>query len=553
MKSVYRNELKNYTNILLFSTVCSVLHIFFANYSGIFKYLSSQQNQLFNSFFDIIISTIIISVFLSFCFLINFRFTKYLVLIANFIGLIYSYFVAHFGITINQHIVISALFYSESNDILSSFDYWIFIYCIPPIVALYLIINFFQKKLNIYPLLLSNIKSLKNYFKLFVVRFSFLLTTALFLILFINTNAYIMSYKLKTILEQMMPTYLIVQAKEIILTQKSLTHQELKGYDEYKIKFKQQSQQPLLVVIVVGESLRSDRLSANGYHKNTTPNISKIANLFLFKNVLSCATTTSPSLLCMMTDENQDQFLKKFSDSTFEKKYSIGKIFSDLGFYVTVLSNANKDSGIYTYKNFHSPNKIISASELRKKHLSKTNDYGDLIMLEEIETKINQNSLYILGTRGSHREYYSNYPRSFAKFTPDLGHSAIEINNSYDNTVVYFDNFFDQLIKKLSNNNAVIFYVSDHGESLGENNVYLHGAPVSEAPKEQRLVPMIVWMSDKFISQNKKRFYQLKKNNLLNRNDKLAVKHDHFFHSILGCLNFESRKIENSLNLCANF
>lgn len=551
MKTIYQNELKKYLSILFFSLICSFFHVFFVNFPSISKYLLTHDNQLLNAYFDLIISTLIISFFLSVSFSINILLTKYLVFLANFIALIYSYFVFHFGFIINQHIVISALFYSEMNDVYSAFDYWIFIYCLPSFIFLVLITNFLQKKLAIRSLFAFDNNSLKNYFKIVFLRLSYILTISLILILFINTNAYIVTYKLRTTLEQIMPSYFFMQIKEIMLTYKSSQHLNLKGYDDYKIKFnKNNNQEPLIVVIVVGELLRSDRLSVNGYHRETSPNLAKINNLLVFKDVLSCATSTTPSVLCMLTDENQKDFNSKFSSSTFEKKYSVGKIFSDLNFNVTVLSNANKDSGIYALKNFHAPDKVIDSSELRRKHLAKTSDYNDLIMLEEINNQINQNSLYILGTRGSHREYYSNYPRQFAKFIPDLGNSLTQINNSYDNTVFYFDNFFYQLTAKLSNNNAIIFYTSDHGESLGENNIFLHGYPVDKAPLEQRLVPMIIWMSDKYIAYNKTQFTNLKRNNQLNRNNNLQVRHDHFFHTILGCMNFKSNKIDNNLNLC---
>jgi KDO II ethanolaminephosphotransferase len=110
----------------------------------------------------------------------------------------------------------------------------------------------------------------------------------------------------------------------------------------------------------------------------------------------------------------------------------------------------------------------------------------------------------------------------------------------------------NELVNKLKDSNAIIFYASDHGESLGEGDVFLHGAPLETAPREQRRVPMIIWMSDKFIKSNQKNYANLKKANELNRAEKLEVKHDHFFHTIIGCLGIKpTKKIENSdLNLC---
>ena len=103
----------------------------------------------------------------------------------------------------------------------------------------------------------------------------------------------------------------------------------------------------------------------------------------------------------------------------------------------------------HIYKDFHSPNKITMSQELRKKHMSDLDDFGDLLLAYDIEPNVSKNSLYVLGTRGSHREYYSNYTRDFAKFQPDFGHSLEEINNSYDNSVLYFDSFMNELVQKL--------------------------------------------------------------------------------------------------------
>jgi KDO II ethanolaminephosphotransferase len=541
-----------YLKIFTWSLICIFIHFFVGNFGGIYKYLTLHQDSLFSTFLDIAFSLFVVTIFLSLLFSVNIFITKIFILIANFIALIYSYFVIHFGIVINQQILISALFFAEGNDVSSSFDSWIYVYCIPLFIVSTLVINFFQKKLNIKSFIPIKKINLSNYLKTQLTVFCYSLITIILLFLVINFNIFLATYKLKTVLEQLMPSFILTQSSEIKLMYKSSKNYDLEGYDQYQFKLKDnnKNKDPLIVVIFIGESLRSDRLSINGYKRETTPKIQQIPNLFAFKDVLSCATTTAPSLLCMLTDEMQDQFISKFHDGSYQKKYSVAKVFKDLNFDVTVLSNANKDSGIYNYKNFHSPNKIITAHELRQKHMTKINDFGDLILLEEINNKVEKNSLYVLGTRGSHREYYSNYPRQYAKFEPDLGHSIEEINNSYDNTVVYFDIFMDKLVTKLKNENAIIFYSSDHGESLGENNVFLHGLPLNVAPKEQRNIPMMIWMSDKFIAQNTNQFNALKHNHKLHQANKLAIKHDHLFFTIVGCVNFESSKIKDTLNLC---
>lgn len=552
MKFFAQHNIKPFLNTLILSFACTFIHIFICNFGGIYNFILSQKGNFFSVLFDIIISTIIIAIAINFLFSLNYIVTKILVLLTNFVALIYSYFVVHFGIIINEQIIISALFYGEGNDVSSAFDSWIYIYVLPLFILTSFLIFLLEKKLAIKTKFSFDKLFILKYLQNIVVKITYNVILVLIIVMALNTHLAVATYKLKTFSESMMPSYLFVQYKEIKLMHKSSRNFYLEGYENYRFKNYGKTNEPLLAVILIGESLRSNRLSINGYHRETTPNLSKIPNLFSFKDVLSCATSTSASLLCMLTDENQDKWMEKFSQSRHQKKYSVAKVFKDLGFEITVLSSANKDSGIYIYKDFHAPDKIVMASELRKKYLSKYNDFGDIILLEELNNNISKNSLYILGTRGSHREYYMNYPREFAMFTPDLGHSLEEVQNSYDNTVLYFDNFLSKMIEKLRDNNAVIFYVSDHGESLGENGVFLHGAPIENAPIEQRNVPMMVWMSDKFIKNNPNEFTKIKKNNELNRQGKLQVKHDHFFHTILGCARIKSENnlSDQKLNLC---
>lgn len=544
---------KNYIRILILSLFCTLIHVFWCNFGGISKYISSSSN-IFETILDISLCIFLISIALSLLFSINSFLTKIFIISSNLIASLYTYYSLHLGIVINDQIIISALFFPDSNDVTSSFDWLIFVYGIFLLSTSTIAILFVEKKLKIssqFSLQKTKIISIiQNNLKQILSAIIVILVIALP----VYYNGFVITYKLKTFAEQMMPSYLMVRYKEIKLMHKSLRKVELQGYEDYgfELKNKNNKKEPTIAIIVVGESLRSDRLGVNGYSRDTTPKIQKIPNLFTFKDVLTCATSTSASLLCMLTDEKQDEWMEKYSKATYQKKYSVAKVLKDVGFEVNVLSTANKDSNIYIYKDFHSPNKITMSQELRKKHMSDLDDFGDLLLAYDIEPNVSKNSLYVLGTRGSHREYYSNYTRDFAKFQPDFGHSLEEINNSYDNSVLYFDSFMNELVQKLKDKNAILFYLSDHGESLGENNIFLHGSPVETAPREQRRVPMIVWMSDKFINSNKAQYLNLKRANKLNRNDKLEVKHDHFFHTITGCLGIEAQNNHESdnLNLC---
>ena len=108
---------------------------------------------------------------------------------------------------------------------------------------------------------------------------------------------------------------------------------------------------------------------------------------------------------------------------------------------------------------------------------------------------------------GSHEPaYYKCYPESFNTFKPACNSLELssctnkEINNAYDNAIFYTDYFLSHVISLLKENTPkfeiTMFYISDHGESLGESGLYLHGMPYIFAPDSQTKVPLIVWASE---------------------------------------------------------
>ena len=162
----------------------------------------------------------------------------------------------------------------------------------------------------------------------------------------------------------------------------------------------------------------------------------------------------------------------------------------------------------------------------------------------------NQNGIVILHTRGSHGNYYHRTPDKFHIYSPTCKDNCVNnvtaLNNTYDNTIVYTDFFLNEVLKILKDKNAILLYVSDHGESLGENGVYSHSAPYETAPKEQLYIPMIWWASDKFLSTpiNSEKFMQIKNN--FNKH----VDQSYVFHSVLDCMGVESTAINKNKSLC---
>jgi lipid A ethanolaminephosphotransferase len=153
---------------------------------------------------------------------------------------------------------------------------------------------------------------------------------------------------------------------------------------------------------------------------------------------------------------------------------------------------------------------------------------------ETIENSTSNKVLIVLHTSTSHGpEYNKKYPKEFEKFTPvctsvELAHcTQQELINAYDNTIVYTDYLLHNVIEQLQAVTAYetcLLFVSDHGESLGENGLYMHGVPMAMAPKEQYEIPFIVWTSS---AERKIKNVQ-------------EIDQHYVFHSVLNFLNVES-------------
>jgi lipid A ethanolaminephosphotransferase len=159
---------------------------------------------------------------------------------------------------------------------------------------------------------------------------------------------------------------------------------------------------------------------------------------------------------------------------------------------------------------------------------------------------------------GSHGPaYFKRYTEEFKKFTPTCDTADIQtcakeqIINTYDNTILYTDYILSSIIdaaKKSSDYKIGVLYVSDHGESLGENNIYLHGFPYKLAPKEQKQIPMILWMSESMKKYSYIDYDCLKKEAFAKH-----YSHDNLFHSLIGLLEIKSKvydKNEDLFNTC---
>ncbi|WP_227669944.1 phosphoethanolamine transferase [Psychrobacter sp. N25K4-3-2] len=255
---------------------------------------------------------------------------------------------------------------------------------------------------------------------------------------------------------------------------------------------------PKLMVFVVGETVRADHIGLNGYTRNTTPLLAKQADIYSFKNVTACGTSTAYSVPCMFSYANQSDY----DVDTAAYNENVLDTLSKQGVKVIWRDNNSSSKGVadrVVFEDYKTPDKNPNCdSECR-----------DIGMLDGFDKMVKSDSsqkdtLVILHQMGNHGPaYYKRYPKAFEKFQPvcmtnELSKcDAQSVINGYDNAIGYTDYFLNNVIETLKpyqqDYEVVMVYISDHGESLGENNIYLHGLPYSIAPNAQKQVPLIVW------------------------------------------------------------
>jgi len=258
---------------------------------------------------------------------------------------------------------------------------------------------------------------------------------------------------------------------------------------------------PELMVMVVGETARADRFSLNGYHKETNPMLAQLGVVSL-SNVSSCGTSTSVSVPCMFSALGR----KAYDKETALNQQNVLDVLAAHGVEILWRDNNSDSKGVATrlkVEDFRTPTlNPMCEGECR--------DVGMLTGLEQyIDARKGKDILIVFHQMGNHGpEYYKRYPKEFERFKPVCMTGELkdcsqeEIDNSYDNAILYTDYFLSKVInflKKYDDERATaMLYVSDHGESLGEHGIYLHSAPYMVAPKEQTHVPGIVWMGKNF-------------------------------------------------------
>ncbi len=301
-------------------------------------------------------------------------------------------------------------------------------------------------------------------------------------------------------------------------------------------------------IMVVGETARADHFSLNGYTRKTNP-LLEGEDIINLSNVSSCGTSTAFSVPCMFSLMNRDDY----SPDKASRQSNILDVLAKANIKSIWIDNNSSCKGVCErIETDNIRNNPDSSSEYYS-----DGEYYDEKLLEEMKPFIANNTadtLIVLHTLGSHGpSYHRRYPEKFAKFTPYCQKNSPqecsdeEVSNAYDNTLLYTDYILSQIIHFLKQNaekyESFLVYVSDHGESLGENGVYLHGLPYFLAPKAQTHIPFIAWFSNDFKHNHKINMHLLR--NTANK----AYSHDNVSHSLLSLFNVETEEYSEAENI----
>jgi lipid A ethanolaminephosphotransferase len=297
-----------------------------------------------------------------------------------------------------------------------------------------------------------------------------------------------------------------------------------------------------LVIMVIGEAARADHFSLNGYKRETNP-LLKRKDIINFPEVTSCGTDTEVSVPCMFSSFGRAQYEYKKARCT----ENLLDILNRVGVNILWRDNNSDSKGValrVPYEDFRS----------RKRNHSCQGECRDEGMLEGLQEFIDSHKkgdiLIVLHQMGNHGPaYYMRYPKEFERFTPACKTNQLkdctreEIANAYDNAILYTDYFLSKVIGLLDKNSdrfeTAMFYLSDHGESLGENGIYLHSLPYYIAPEAQKHIPAIMWFGKNFHIDRKK----------LTARAAQPYSQDNVFHTMLGMFEVNSKVYRKDLDI----
>ncbi len=306
---------------------------------------------------------------------------------------------------------------------------------------------------------------------------------------------------------------------------------------------------PRVLVLVVGETARAANWGLSGYARQTTPQLAGLPVLN-FPEVRSCGTNTEVSVPCLFAPRGR----RDYDESRIRGQESLLHVLARAGVAVHWRDNQSGCKGVCDGLPGDRALDAAGASGL-----CRDGQCLDEALLHDLDARLDTargTQMWVLHQLGNHGPAYARrHPPAFARFEPectsgDLGQCSREqIVNAYDNAILYTDHLLAMLQRKLAEHagrvDAAFVYVSDHGESLGESGLYLHGLPYAIAPEQQTRVPMVMWLGDGFAARSQVDLACLR------ARTRQAASHDHLFHTVLGLLDVRTTLYEPDWDLAA--
>lgn len=306
---------------------------------------------------------------------------------------------------------------------------------------------------------------------------------------------------------------------------------------------------PLVLFLVIGETARAANFQLGGYKRATNPELTAIDDLIYFPNASSCGTATATSLPCIFAHEGR----KDFDVDTAKHQTNLLDMLSRAGLAVEWRDNNSGCKGVCARV------KTIEYKSNSDSPLCQTSYCYDEDMLSGLADELRdlqQDTVVVFHQIGSHGPAYSQrYPPQFEEFKPACHSSQLdqctreEVINAYDNTILYTDHNLAQQIQMLKDASdyvdSLLIYVSDHGESLGEKGVYLHGMPYALAPEVQKQVPFMLWMSPSYEQRAGVT------EGCMRSRAGTPYSHDNIFHTVMGAMGVRSPVYRQALDMFA--
>lgn len=304
---------------------------------------------------------------------------------------------------------------------------------------------------------------------------------------------------------------------------------------------------PVLLVLFAGETARAQNFGLNGYARNTTPELAQ-RDVIAFTDTTSCGTATAVSIPCMFSPLMRSEY----SEPKFRASENLLDVLGHAGVARPWWDNNTGSQHVADRTDTHRIDATIDPEACKS---GECTDAALLPIIRQTADTMTEDTVLVLHMAGSHGPgYYQRYPEGFGTFQPACATTNFkkctteEIVNAYDNSILFTDHVLSQAIDLLADQTRVIpamVFVSDHGESLGENGLYLHAAPRFMAPDGQTHVPFVMWLSPSY-----KATMQID-TACLKAHAAAPTSHDNLFHTVLGLMDIHTKVRDPSLDLTA--